>query len=484
MTVLALVALSIAPLNHEPPAAAANAPPATANTDRYPPGRDYLRERMLLIEQHADQNTKENSEENATAAWNSYLRVVTFAAGISDYAPAASAKYQALKASDSEGVLDITVAFAAAGGFAPDDPPGIAAAGAEIFNNLKETRFAEMSKSLADLTSFKPHPALTRPGISVLLPHLGSARAMARLNTARMGWAFREAAFEDADSILRANLTLASASSAEPSLIAHLVGVAIEALTVERLLDTHLRTPLPPEAARKAAAAIATSPRPDWSCSVNGERLMGLDSIDWLYTKGSLRDISPEMSKLEAAAARALWAKREDSLALYDTIFDHIVAAFDADPAKATHALDRLAEEEKKFGNPAHKARFSTTALLIPAMSRAVQVERSARTLREAAPAVLAISLYQSEHNGSLPTSLSDLVPKYIPALPIDWHSPTREPLRYRTIDAAPGYILYSVGRDQADDGGTPEARFPRLASAKGTDAVYSIPETLPETNR
>jgi hypothetical protein len=439
---------------------------------------------MELISKQAGLPKRAEKDNDAADAWNTYLRVATFAAAITDYAPAASEKYRSLKASAERDTLDVSVAFAAAGGFAPDDPPGLAAAGEEIFRNLKDIRFAGLTESLAEARAFQPHPSLTRPGISILLPHLGSARAMARLNTAWMGWAIREKDYRQADILLRSNLNLAYASCAEPSLIAHLVGVAVEALTLGRLLDTHLRSPLPPEFARQAAASIAAAPRPDWSYSVQGERLMGLDSIDWLYTKGSLRDLNPEMSRIEAAAARALWAKREDSLALYDRIMNNITEAFDADPAKAALAFERIAEEDKKFEDPVYKTRFSIAGMLMPAMNRAIQVERSARTLRNAAQTVLAIAVYQSEHDGSAPATLDDLVPNYLPVLPIDWDSPSREPLRYRRTDAAPGFILYSVGRDGTDDGGTPEAKYPRLASTKGTDAVFSLPEPLPESNR
>lgn len=484
MAVLTLATLSLAPLLAQPPATPDTPPAPAAAENPYPPGRDYLRERMELIAKQAGRTERAEKDNDAADAWNTYLRVSTFAAAITDYAPAASEKYRAIEAADTTDMLDVTVAFAAAGGFAPDDPSGLAAAGAEILGNLKDTRYAGMVESLAESHAFKPHPSLTRPGISILLPHLGSARAMARLNTAWMGWAIREQDYTQADILLRSNLNLAYASSAEPSLIAHLVGVAVEALTLGRLLDTHLRSPLPPEFARQAAASIAAAPRPDWSYCVQGERLMGLDSIDWLYTKGSLRDLNPEMSRIEAAAARALWAKREDSLALYDRIMNNITEVFDADPAKAALAFERIAEEDKKFEDPVYKARFSIAGMLMPAMNRAIQVERSARTLRNAAQTVLAIAVYQSEHDGSAPATLDDLVPKYLPALPIDWDSPSREPLRYRRTDAAPGFVLYSVGRDGTDNGGTPEAKFPRLASAKGTDAVFSLPEPLPESNR
>lgn len=55
---------------------------------------------------------------------------------------------------------------------------------------------------------------------------------------------------------------------------------------------------------------------------------------------------------------------------------------------------------------------------------------------------------------GQPPASLSALVPDYLPAVPIDPFSPTREPLRL-TRDKGK-LVCYSVGSDQKDGGGIP----------------------------
>ena len=52
---------------------------------------------------------------------------------------------------------------------------------------------------------------------------------------------------------------------------------------------------------------------------------------------------------------------------------------------------------------------------------------------------------------GRLPEQLSDLVPRYMEAIPSDPFDGL--PLRYRLLEN--GYIVYSVGRDETDDGGT-----------------------------
>ena len=63
----------------------------------------------------------------------------------------------------------------------------------------------------------------------------------------------------------------------------------------------------------------------------------------------------------------------------------------------------------------------------------------------------LGIRAYQLE-TGSLPESLSDLVPKFLPTIPDDPYG--SGPLSYRLSNDS--YTLYSVGYDQDDDGGRP----------------------------
>jgi hypothetical protein len=65
--------------------------------------------------------------------------------------------------------------------------------------------------------------------------------------------------------------------------------------------------------------------------------------------------------------------------------------------------------------------------------------------------ATLALRAYRLEH-GRYPATLQALTPRYLPAVPGDPFSPA--PLLYRS--QCKGYVLYSIGPDGKDDGGTP----------------------------
>jgi len=62
-----------------------------------------------------------------------------------------------------------------------------------------------------------------------------------------------------------------------------------------------------------------------------------------------------------------------------------------------------------------------------------------------------AVELYRSE-NDTYPESLADLVPDYVPELPEDPFS--GQPFEYAQTPSS--YLLYSVGPDMLDDGGSP----------------------------
>ncbi len=81
----------------------------------------------------------------------------------------------------------------------------------------------------------------------------------------------------------------------------------------------------------------------------------------------------------------------------------------------------------------------------------------------------LAIRCYEADH-GELPSELADLVPEFLAEVPEDPFS--GKPLVYRPDPT--GYLLYSVGHDETDDGGVPE-------SLGGGDILLAEPEEEPD---
>jgi hypothetical protein len=95
------------------------------------------------------------------------------------------------------------------------------------------------------------------------------------------------------------------------------------------------------------------------------------------------------------------------------------------------------------------------TRLLRPAFGRfMMQIDISCTAEALAAQTALAIERYRLTE-GRLPQSLDNLVPAYmefVPTDPFDGQS-----LKYRTLET--GFVVYSVGEDLTDEGGTERGR-------------------------
>jgi len=93
-----------------------------------------------------------------------------------------------------------------------------------------------------------------------------------------------------------------------------------------------------------------------------------------------------------------------------------------------------------------------------------------ARCTLDAALTVLALAEHH-EVQGVYPAALDELIPAFLPRLPVDYAD--RQPLRYRR--SGDGYLLYSIGPEGIDDGGAGRAgRRVRWTDTAGQDVLFS----------
>ena len=88
--------------------------------------------------------------------------------------------------------------------------------------------------------------------------------------------------------------------------------------------------------------------------------------------------------------------------------------------------------------------------MLLPALEKAVQKSARMQTYLDATRVGCGVERYRLA-NGKLPETLDALAPRYISVIPNDVID--GKPLKYRP-DNDRGYIIYSVGWNQTDDGG------------------------------
>ena len=113
----------------------------------------------------------------------------------------------------------------------------------------------------------------------------------------------------------------------------------------------------------------------------------------------------------------------------------------------------------------AASVRYVFARMLVPALSRAVLSHYRGIGDRRLAATALAVRHYQVDHGGQFPPKLADLVPVYLPKVPIDPLS-SGKPLNYRSEGEEPA--IWSVGDDGRDDGGSTVPVNPRVTLAPG----------------
>ncbi len=102
------------------------------------------------------------------------------------------------------------------------------------------------------------------------------------------------------------------------------------------------------------------------------------------------------------------------------------------------------------FLNMFKKDRFSFLSVLAPRIDTRFLSEAESVAEIRATRVAIAIERWRLAHNDSVPDSLTELVPDYLPAITTDPFD--EQPMRYKKHDR--GYVVYSIGKDFIDDGG------------------------------
>jgi hypothetical protein len=132
-----------------------------------------------------------------------------------------------------------------------------------------------------------------------------------------------------------------------------------------------------------------------------------------------------------------------------------------ADPKKLLEATRTV---EQKMKTAPSWALF--TKILMPSVTRAVEMSMQSEAQLRAARIGLSIERYRLE-KGAFPGQLTELVPAYLRELPPDPFD--GQPMRYRRTDE--GVVVYSVGVDRKDDAGLAPVKQRRDQS----DVVFRV---------
>ena len=322
-------------------------------------------------------------------------------------------------------------------------------------------------------------------GPNALLPHLAIHKSMAgKLRTrsaARVAAGDTAGAAEDIDTILR----LAELTGEDPVLIGYLVRVAIQSSAFSAFWDgTSQHAWSDTQLAAFQRRFEGLKQRDSLVQAFRGERLFGKTTFELMRVGKLDPDIFGATESDESGNSFG-WglvprAWLLQSQAYHSKVLDKVVGTLQrCDPERGIAAKSSIWETERidqtvfDTANPRFHPYRILTHMLLPSLAKVhAKADRSLTTSR------LAITVAALERHrlatGSYPKSLDDLVPKWLPAVPLD--PMDGQPLRYR-LNADGTFTLYGVGPNHADDNGVFE-------SQQGQDLDWVWPPNHPTEER
>jgi hypothetical protein len=285
------------------------------------------------------------------------------------------------------------------------------------------------------------YPTDFQAGISMLLPHAQQLRHAARLLALEAHVRAHRGDAAGAAKSIDAMFKLSGSLQREPVLISQLVRLAIASMGRQQTLRL-----LPAarfsddDLARLQADLREVKPADGIRQGMLGERVLGQEAFNNPATAAVM------------GVPRFVYIARNQDLANYLEFMRRFVEASKQPLPEAKKAADQVETELKTIvgGPPVKKFNYLLTSLVLPAVSKTVDASLRTAAANDAADALIAAERFRRRH-GRLPERLEELVPEFLPAVPLDAYD--GKPLRFQR--SGHELVVYSVGEDLQDNGGT-----------------------------
>ncbi|MFG0242460.1 MAG: hypothetical protein ACF8R9_06740 [Phycisphaerales bacterium JB054] len=310
-----------------------------------------------------------------------------------------------------------------------------------------------------------------QPSVAILLPTLGDARQLARIDAARMHTAFEAGDREGFLAAFESGLAVARFCAQQFTLIEALVCDAITSLMHNRAQAAILQHPSADWLDGIEAAIARQTPRVRPSHRFEGEYLSTLDTIAWFFAdpaRARFGRFSPELNSIAGGfysvspfdGRLGTYAKNRDT---YRAIVQPYI-----DNAGIEAAVRPVLPAPDTGG-------LLLIDLLGPAFNKTLQAMDHLHANTRATTTMIALERHYLDR-GDYPESLDALVPRYLDALPLDpW---TGEPFHYHHLPGAAvapaSYRLSSSGPDTVDDTNDPDPA--PVKQSRPDDIVFSPP--------
>ena len=360
----------------------------------------------------------------------------------------------------------------------------------------KDVLFAlsKFDATLAEFAAAAPHPRNRYPthyedGFNALLPNLAALKSSVQICKLRAvaRLAAGDSAGAAADTLLA--FRLGESVREEPLLISQLVRFACDSIALHALWEGMADHRWDEEQLagfqklldqRDHAAGIVRA--------LEGERAFGNEAMEWMLRQrgrglatleqlGS-GDAAGQSNPLGLALVVPSGWFRQNQVGLlrgYQEIINH--ARSYMAPTNRTFALNvDSASDDIVMRIGVNTSPFNMLAkMLLPALSKAIDKANRAQATAGLAVVACALERHRLAH-GTFPSSLAELVPAYLPAVPADWMG--GQPLHYERTDNG-WFRLWSIGGNGKDDGGV-FRKTTSDGSSLGGDLDWPWPLPLP----
>jgi len=240
---------------------------------------------------------------------------------------------------------------------------------------------------------------------------------------------------------LVAALAVADSLASEPSPLAQYNRVHCQSLALSALERTVNRVSLTDEQLASLSGAVARAGRPEaWMRALVGVRCGLLE-----YCEHPER-LNPERPASIVVRGFQTLGFLDRGGIIFLKLMDESLAVQQLPAHERMEAARALDGKWRDALRTFFRVRESTSVILGDTQKELTEVAQLT-----VAHTALAIERYRLSH-GQLPASLDDLVPDHLPGVPQDPFD--GRPLRYRRLE--PGFIVYSIGPDETDNGGKP----------------------------
>jgi hypothetical protein len=285
--------------------------------------------------------------------------------------------------------------------------------------------------------------------IDTLLPDLKPLRTSAKLKAAQAQYRAMHGdtvhVVDDCRTILLHGQLLAD----EPLMISACLRIACEGWAVDTVQRVCALTTLSSEQLAELQKCLAATESPDrLSWGVRGERATFIQTGDWFRNQGEMPwprgdpggSDPPPRWVARLPGIRGL-TTRDEAVGL--RLYNRWVGVCQ-ERRRALQADREIVAEADRV--PIY---CTLTKIMFPCLKQAFEFDGHTEAEIRSAVAGLAAERYRLDH-GRFPEKLEDLVPQYLPRVPLDPF--TDRALRLRNTDGV--LMIYSVGEDLTDDGG------------------------------